>query len=100
MNVVTSGDASGDLFGDRVSGAAEFRRKILQLWQTVTHRQDRFSVVDVHLRGERQVRYGGGEDIHHVQRWMTRHEVAAAHPTELAMTQIRLVKGRDVLLPF
>jgi len=40
------------LLGDCLAGTAKFGRKVLQLWQTVAHRQHHLGVVDVNTGDE------------------------------------------------
>ncbi len=58
--------AGGLLLGDDLPRAPELSGKVLQLGQSVTHGQDRFSIVHMHLRHESEVRNGRGKNVGHL----------------------------------
>ena len=70
--------------------------KVLQLWQTVAHRQHRLGVVDMNTGGEGQGRDRRGENVHQANRRMIDHQVSAALRAILALAELRLLKLRDM----
>src|SRR5688500_18814072 len=57
-------------FRNEFAGAAKLLRKIPQLWDTIMHRQDRFSIVHVNTRHEFQSGKCRREDVDQAEGWM------------------------------
>src|SRR5215475_14258710 len=72
-------------FRQRLAGAAELLRKVLQLRQAVLHGQDGLGVVHVHAGHELQGRNRRGVDVDETERRMVGHKVAAALGAVLAL---------------
>ena len=83
----------------RLARAAELRGEVFQLGQAVLHAQHRLGVVDVDPRRERERRNRRGEHVDELERRVLGHQVAAALLAVLAVAELRLREGRDVLCP-
>src|SRR5215470_8817101 len=80
-----------------LAGSAELGGKILELGETISHRQNRLGVVDVHTGLERQRRQGGSKHIDQSERRMPGHEMPAAVLAVLPLADGRLFVRANVL---
>ena len=86
-------------FRYRFAGAAQFGWKVLQLGESVFHRQHRLSVINVDAGDEVQRRDCRSEDIDEAQRLMTGHQVPATFLAILPLAERRLLERCDMLSP-
>src|SRR6185295_282041 len=86
-------------FGDGDARAAHFLRVVLELRQTIVHRELRLLVVDVHPGAERKLGDHGGIDVGNSPARVLGEEMPAALLAPLAIAPRRLVVGADALGP-
>src|SRR3954451_23432583 len=87
------------LFRDRLAGAAQFGWKILQLWESVFHRQHRLGVIDVNPRRELERRDRRRKHVNEAERLMARHQVPATFFAVFSLAERRFLERSNVLSP-
>src|SRR5258708_39324831 len=91
------GGPMAELLRDCFARAAELLGEVLELGQAVPDGQHGLGIVDVHAGLEAERRQGGGEAVDQPELRMVGHQVPAALGTVLALAELGLGVGRDML---
>jgi hypothetical protein len=84
------------LLRDHLPGTAKLGRKVLQLRQTIPHRQHGFGIIDVNAGRELKRRNDRHEDIDEADRRMIGHQVAADLAPGAGVIEIAVAGSRHV----
>src|SRR5689334_8884705 len=88
---------SGSLLRHALAGSTELGGKVLELRETIPHRQHGLGVVDVHTGLERQRRQRGSKHIDQSERRMVGQEMPTALFAVLPLAYRRLLECVNVL---